>query len=391
MVEQQQTKGRVLFISSQPFFEWRGSPIRVSFNMRALTENGYDVDLLTMPIGADQQIPGMNVIRVPNVFGLKTMSIGPSLWKAIYDIFILFKAFSLSRRNTYDVIHGIEDGGFIAALVAKRRKTKLVFEKHSDPQSYKEGVLRNVVMWLYAKAESFAIRRADAVIGTGPGLIEQAKALEPRASLHVISDIPSSLVESSEDGVTAWRSKIQKNEDDVLIGYVGSFAVYQGIDLMFDAIPLVVAECKQARFVIVGGTPEEIAERKAALATQNAADAVVFLGKIPPDELPDVLASTDVLLSPRIAGKNTPLKLLDYLKAGAAIVGCDNEANRLILDDENSLLVAPESGAFAQGIVALAKDEGRRRQLSGSGRKLIDEKYNFRVFRDGLKACYEGL
>ena len=55
---------RVLFVSPQPFFEWRGSPIRVKFNTMALDQLGYDVDLLTLPIGADDTLPPLEQKRV---------------------------------------------------------------------------------------------------------------------------------------------------------------------------------------------------------------------------------------------------------------------------------------------------------------------------------------
>lgn len=142
------------------------------------------------------------------------------------------------------------------------------------------------------------------------------------------------------------------------------------------------------RAVIVGGTAEEIESRRDALRRAGVDDAVTFLGKIPPDELPSVLAACDILLSPRIAGSNTPLKLLDYLKAGRAIVATDNAANRLILDEGTAVLVAPDAVAFAEGIRALAQDPERRTQLGAAGRRLIDTTYNYDVFRDRLATCY---
>ena len=145
------------------------------------------------------------------------------------------------------------------------------------------------------------------------------------------------------------------------------------------------------RFVIIGGTPSEIEARRADLAAVGLADRVRFVGKVAPDRLPAYLSASDVLLSPRIAGVNTPLKLLDYLKAGRAIVATDTEANRLILDDTTAELVAPEPAAFAAGIVALADDVDRRESIARSGRRRVDEVYNFEVFTERLGRCYAGL
>ena len=111
---------------------------------------------------------------------------------------------------------------------------------------------------------------------------------------------------------------------------------------------------------------------------------MAFVGKVPPDELPCWLAASDIVLSPRIAGVNTPLKLLDYLKVGRAIVATDHEANRLILDEKTALLVPIDSEAFAEGVASLAADRARREEIGSRGRRLVDETYNFGVFRAGL-------
>ena len=99
----------------------------------------------------------------------------------------------------------------------------------------------------------------------------------------------------------------------------------------------------------------------------------------------------DILLSPRIAGSNTPLKLLDYLKTGRAIVACDNPANRLILDDSTSRLVAPDPEAFAGAIAALAADPLLRERLGDAGRQLHLTTYNYARYKQLLGDAYRQL
>jgi len=382
---------RVLFISPQPFFQWRGSPIRVEFDLLALAEQGYEVDFLTLPVGAEKEIEGVRIIRVPNLFGVRSVPIGPSAVKAAFDVLLLFKGLGLAFRRRYDVVHGIEDAGFIGLIIAGLTRCKLVFEKHSDPRSYKKSFLRNAVMTAYAAVERFTVRHADAVIGTGPGLAAQVRAMNVGGQVHEICDIPSSLVAADPDRAARIRTSLKKQDAEVLIAYVGSFAVYQGVDLLFEAVPLVVADNPNARFVIIGGTPDEIRERTQWLADRNVEQAVSFLGKIPPDELPAYLAASDILLSPRIAGANTPLKILDYFKAGGAIVATDVEANRLLLDDDTAVLVRPEPKALAGGIGRAIGDRELRERLAENGRRQIDTKYNFKEFSRLLGECYRNL
>lgn len=375
---------RVLFLASQPFFQWRGSPIRLGFDVQAIHENGYDVDFLTLPIGERKDVPGVRIIRAPNVFFAKKISIGPSLMKFAFDGVMFLQALGLICRRHYAVVHGVEDCGLLALMLGRLGGGKVIFEKHSDSKSYKTSP----VIKAYAAVERFVMRHADAVIGTGPGLVAQVNALQCGTPAYPISDIPSSQVEPDAEGVARARAELIKSPDDILATYVGSFAVYQGIDLLFNSIPEALKACERLRFIIIGGTENEIAQWTSWLTARGCANQVSFIGKRQPDILPCYLAASDILLSPRIAGVNTPLKLLDYLKVSRGIVATDHEANRLILDERTAQLTDLTPTAFAAGVVQLATDDERRNRLASACRRLIDEQYNFTVFREGLRACY---
>jgi glycosyltransferase involved in cell wall biosynthesis len=382
---------KVLFISSSPFFQWRGTPIRVGFNLLALAESGRAVDLLTVPLGEERAIPGVRIVRVPNFFFVRDIPIGPSLAKAGFDVILFFAALGLALRHRYGVIHCLEDTGPIGVVVARLTGSKVVFEKHSDPSSYKMGFLRNLVMWLYGRAERFSVRHADAVIGTGRGLADQMSKIRGGRGVYHIFDIPSSLVQSDPKAAAKIREDLKKSPGERLVTYVGSFAVYQGIDIMFRAMIEVAARHREARLVIVGGIPEEIAGRKQWLREHGIEGSVTFVGKVPPDRLPDYLAASDVLLSPRQAGVNTPLKVLDYLKAGRAIVATDTVSNRMILDEDTALLVEAGVSGFAEGICRVLADEELRANLGERGSKLLEEKYSFQEYARRLGECYRSL
>ncbi len=390
MQEPLRMKPRVLFIASQPYFQRRGSPIRLGFDLLALSQLGYDVEFLTLPIGEDRPVPGVKIVRAPNPFFARKISIGPSPLKLAFDFFLFWMALWRVVFRRYAVVHGVEDCGIIALVAARLGRARMVFERHSDPASYqkKKGV-RNLVVKAYASVERYVMRHADAVICTGPGLFENAVRTGRASRACLIPDIPSSLEPVDHAEAVKIHVQCQRRSDDILVGYAGSFAEYQGIDILFGAIPLVVREEPRARFAIIGGSPKEIAARKARLAEEGCPDAAVFLGFVDPDALPSYLAAFDILLSPRISGMNTPLKLLDYFKAKAPIVATDFEANRLILSEKTAVLTPLTPEGFAQGILALCRDPARRVKLAGAGQELLDTVHNFGAFRDGLRKCYE--
>jgi glycosyltransferase involved in cell wall biosynthesis len=384
-------KPNVLIVTSLPYFQWRGSPIRLGFDVQALVDIGYRVDLLTIPIGMGNEINGATVHRVANPFNVKNIPIGPSFTKLIFDVFLLFRAIRLARKNHYAVVHGIEDTGIIAWVAACFSGSGVVFEKHSDPASYNNRPMRNLVMAVYKMVERFAMRRADVIIATGEGLCEQARRAAPGRPVFHIFDIPSSLVEPDPARAGKIRREIMQRPDEVLILYGGSFAIYQGIDLLFQSMPYVVTKHPQARFVVIGGNEQEITGRKTWLKKHGIEDRVTFLGNVHPDELPHYLAAADILLSPRKAGINTPLKLLDYLKAARPIVATDTESHRSIIDDSFAMIVDATAPAFSDGINWLIADEDSRLRFGAQGRRLIDDMYNFNEYKRRLGKAYNTL
>lgn len=380
---------KILLISPQPFFQWRGSPIRVNVTVLALTELGYDVDLLTLPIGEDRPFNNAQIIRVANPLNLKNIPIGPSLAKIVFDVFLFAKAFRLCLKNKYTVIHGIEEAGFIAVVLAKMFCIPSIYEKHSDPFSHKKGMLRNFILHIYAGLEKMVVKMSGAVLCTGSGLVEQVKRMESDTRAFHVFDIPSSIQEADLDEIVSVREMLQNSPDEILIAFVGSFTLYQGVDLMFAAILHVVKECPHGRFIIIGGSRKEIAERKAVLKKEGVEQNVTFLGKLSPDILPNYLSAADILLSPRSSGVNTPLKILDYMKAGRSIVATDIQSNRFLLSEENGMLMEATPSEFAKGIVSLIKDEKKREKMGLENRKIYKSKYTFSKFRQRIADCYE--
>ena len=391
-------KPKVLFISPQPYFEWRGSPIRVKANMTALSALGYEIDLLTLPIGENHKTNNVNIHRVWNIFNAKNISIGPSPLKLWFDILLIFKGIALISQKKYQILHGTEEAGFICYLLSRFNRAKYIFEKHSDSFSYTPKGFFKHILKIYRAVEKLTIIKSDAVISTGPALDEQAKVTANMQAnqneykkFFVVPDTPSSIIESSDEDIQSIRESLIESKEEIIVGYAGSFASYQGIDIIFDAIPSIVKANSLIKFAIVGGSTEEIKLYQEKLRLEGVADKVNFLGKIHPDELPAYLAATDILLAPRKSGVNSPLKILDYFKAGAAIVATNTSANKRLLNEENSVLCEFNSEAFAKSILNLASSPELREKLGKNAHELYQSTYNFSEFSKQLENIYNNL
>ena len=83
---------RILMIAPEPFLEPRGTPFSVYHRAKALIALGYEVDLVTYPIGQQVRLPGLRIYRVPRIPFLRQVKIGPSLAKLPLDALLFLVA-----------------------------------------------------------------------------------------------------------------------------------------------------------------------------------------------------------------------------------------------------------------------------------------------------------
>lgn len=375
----------VLTLCAQPLFEARGSPIRVRAFLEALGEAGVPVEAITLPIGPSAELPPtVRLRRAPNFLFARSVAIGPSLPKLLFGSAIAAIGLARALFRRFGVVHGIEEMGLPAWIIARLTGARFVFEKHSDPASHlSASSVRRGIMAAYAAVERFVCRRADVVVATGPGLAEQARSYGSCAAIRVIDDVPSSRREPDPARIPAWRERFGVREGETVFAYIGSFAGYQGVPLFLDAVDRALPARPDLRVVLVGGGDQREAIRGRA-ERAGYGGRLAHFPAIDPDEVPDFLASCDVLVSPRLEGNNTPLKVLDYLRAGRCILAADTEANRLVLDETVARLAPAGAEALAASMGVLADDPDLRKRLGEAGRRRFEERFGFGRFRDAI-------
>jgi glycosyltransferase involved in cell wall biosynthesis len=174
-----------------------------------------------------------------------------------------------------------------------------------------------------------------------------------------------------------------------LILYTGTFEPYQGLDLLVDAAARLAARQPASRVLVVGGSPDQVEALRARIA--SAGGPVVLTGQRPPEEIPHVVDACDILVSPRISGTNTPLKIYSYLRSGRPIVATNLHTHTQVLSPDVSLLVEPTADALAEGLARLieAPDEGRR--LADAARRLAEQRYSRDAYLSRTREAYRRL
>jgi PEP-CTERM/exosortase A-associated glycosyltransferase len=167
-------------------------------------------------------------------------------------------------------------------------------------------------------------------------------------------------------------------DDAFVIGFVGSFYAYEGLDLLLQALPLVLREVPHARVLLVGGGPEEAA-LKALARTLGVAEQVVFTGRVPHREVQRYYSITDVLAYPRrpmrLTELVTPLKPLEAMAQGRLLVASDVGGHReLIRDGETGILFrAGDPAALAAAVTRLSAQRERWPLLREQGRRFVEK------------------
>ncbi|MBI4477659.1 MAG: glycosyltransferase family 4 protein [Acidobacteria bacterium] len=378
-------------LAPEPFFEARGTPFSEYHRIRALTELGHTVDLVTYPFGEDVDLKGLRVFRCPRPPFVRRVRVGPSLAKVALDVMLAWTAVRRARSESYDAVHSHEEGSFIGVALAAALRVPHLYDMHSSlPQQLTNfGFSRSRVLTrLFASLELLVIRRSRVVIVICPQLEEHVRRIAPSAQTVLIENAPGSIHGEATGGGTAVRHRLGLTDDTPIVLYAGTFEPYQGLDLLLASAPHVVKVRPDVRFVLVGGRPEQVETVRQMARHYRVEPVVTFAGQQPADAVPSFLDAADVLVSPRSSGTNTPLKIYQYLRCGRPIVATRLITHTQVLSDEVAILTGATPEEFAAGIVRALSDRQASRLVAARARELAETKYNYEAYLDRTRqAC----
>ncbi len=167
-----------------------------------------------------------------------------------------------------------------------------------------------------------------------------------------------------------------------VIGFIGSFYDYEGLDDLIAAMPRLVAARPGARLLLVGGGPMEAALRAQAEASP-VADAIRFVGRVPHQEVERYYGLVDVLAYPRkkmrLTDLVTPLKPLEAMAQRRLVAASDVGGHReLIEDGRTGTLFPPDDPvALAEALAALLADRSIWERRRDAGRAFVEKERNW--------------
>ena len=378
-------------LAPEPFFEPRGTPFSEYHRIKALVELGYQIDLVTYPIGQDVDLPNLRIYRCARPPFVRRVAIGPSFRKILLDLLLALTAYRLARPGRYAAIHSHEEAGAIGVWLARRLGIPHLYDMHSSlPQqlaNFRYSRSR-LIRWFFERSERAMIDGSRVIITICPALQDTVVATGAGERAVLIENVMGGDVEPSTEPV-AVREQWGIGETTPLVLYTGTFEPYQGLDLLFAAASRLATTHPEARVLVVGGEPEQVAAARAT-AEQTGAP-LVFTGRRPAHEIPAFVSACDVLASPRIAGTNTPLKIYSYLRSGRPIVATDLRTHTQVLEPGTAVLVPPDPDAFAAALGRLLDEPTERDRVAAAAAALAADKYSRASYLARTRNAYDRL
>jgi len=381
---------KILVLAPHPYYQERGTPIAVDLLIKALSERGDSVDLLTFHEGIDREYEGLRICRISPIPNIKNLRPGFSSKKIYCDIFMFFRLIILLLKNRYDVVHAVEESAFMALLTFPIRSIPFVYDIDSSMTTQiidrlrflrpLEGILRFF--------ESLPMRYASAVVPMCDALADDARR-NGAQNVVVLKDV--SLIDQSEIPEVASDLRGEINITGKILMYIGNLESYQGIDLLLVSFAKINKATDEASLVVIGGIPKHVEYYRECARSLGISKYVYFLGPRPVTQIGGYMKQADVLVSPRTQGANTPMKIYSYLDSGVAVLATRLPTHTQVMTDEISMLAAPEANDFSQAMIAMLDDTEMCTQLAKKAKLYIKKEHSYAAFRDRVHGLYDDL
>lgn len=364
----------------------------------SLRDNGYDVTVLC-PRGKGgtkgyEVLDGIRIFRHPaakegdDAPGYVWEYVCALFWEALYSWWIFL-------RYGFHVMQGCNppDDIFLVALPFKLLGVKYIFDHHdANPELYfskygRKGFFYRAQVWL----ERMTYRCADVVIATNDSYKRLAVTRGEKApeDIFVVRNGPDLDIFKA---ITPNPSL--KHGKPYLVGYVGNMSIQEGLEILLDvALHLKNQGRGDIHFTCVGGGPGLAGLRK-MVEEKDLKDTVNFTGRIPDEELLEVLSTADVCVNPdkpcEMNDISTMIKIMEYMALGKAIVQFDSTEGRFSAQ-ESSLYSSRDNRVqdFAANILWLLDNPDKRKRMGEFGRRRVETELAWQYSVQNLLAAYE--
>lgn len=383
---------RILHVLDHSIPLHSGYTFRTRSILQAQRARGWQTFHITSPkqgacASPQETVDGLEFYRTPPATG--ALAKLPVLNQVAVIDALAARLLEVAKEVKPDVLHAHSPAlNAVAALrVGRKLGIPVVYEIRAfwedaavDHGTSKEWGLR---YRLTRAMETWALQRVDAATTICEGLRSEIIGRGiPAGKIEVIPnavDIADFAVGGVRDEALAQKLGL---EGKTVLGFIGSFYAYEGLDILLNALPTMLERRPEIRVLLVGGGPQDAALRAQAKAL-GIEDRVVFTGRVPHSEVQRYYNLVDVLCYPRhkmrLTDLVTPLKPLEAMAQGRLMVASDVGGHKELIDDGRTgvLFAAGDAAALSKQVLALLEAPQKWQEFRQSGRRFVEEERNW--------------
>ena len=374
---------RVLSIAPTSFFGDYGCHVRILEEARALKALGHDVTILTYYKGLD--VPGFRIIRTMPTPWHGDYDVGSSRHKYAFDILLGIRLLRVLAHNTFDVIHAhLHEGALLGSLLSKPWGIPVCFDYQGSLTSemLDHGFLRRDTrnLWFWQRVESIIEQMPSAIFTSTLNACEALRNRIPASTLlqalpdGVKTDVFRPDVLTIEER-SQWRTTFGLHADEPVVVFLGLLAKQQGITCLIEAAARLKAQGRHVRWLVMGYPGVGDWQRQAA--QQGVGEEMIFTGRIPYRNAPQMLALGDIAIAPKLSRTEGSGKILDYMAMGLPTVAFDTLAQTEYLGDLGVYAPVGDVAQLAQRVAELIDQPERRMELGQRLRIRAQQQYSW--------------
>ena len=352
---------RIALVMAGAYPAPRGSQVLVQHLADGLRARGHRIHLVTYGPGPTGP-PGPRLARI-----VRDAALVPRLWHVV-------------RRAGVDVIHAHNYEAAIAGFfVARATARPLVYHGHNAlaeelPMYFESAAARRIAAAVGRLLDGQVPRRADFCIAV---TAELGQLLRRRG----VADAGLACIEPARHPADVGTAP-PPGAPSGLVCYAGNLDGYQNLGFLLRSFARVRADVPAARLVVV--THADSSAVAAGLARQG----VELIRAQSYDEVRDRLLAADVAVSPRAETSGFPMKLLNYMTAGKAIVASAGSAKGIVDGLTGRVVPDGDEEAFAATIVELLRNAPERARLGAAARRAVEDPAAWDGVLDRIEAIY---
>lgn len=345
--------------------------IHIAEMVGAFRNLGHSVDVVC-PRAASSVEGMVSEAQVANGRLIRLRSYLPRFAARLAEIFYNMISYHAVRRAirrlkpdfVYERYSAFSFGGILAA---KKARIPTILEVNATFTGRLGSVYSLYFPWVAGKVERYALSNSAGIAVVSQTLKECLldMGVPPAKIIVTPNGINPNKVRHVDTAATRENTRIRLGISEcTVIGFVGSLRSYHGIDLLIKSIPAICSAEPHAHFLIVGAGEMEKHFRE-FVHDQDLEHRVTFTGGVAHSEVFHYIAAMDIAVMPHSNPFGSPMKVLEYMAMGRAVVAPRlGPLAELIEDDVNGKLITPgDEHDFVRTVIRLIREPGERKSL----------------------------